>query len=129
MPVLAKTMQENPFKTVRPSEQNIAATPVVPVMDKAKPKSAAESIAPMEPRRPKPSHPGQIEVVATRDGFYGRDRWPEGSRFRIDSFEELGTWMMPVDPVIAAKWKAEMAAKKRDRNMLAKRQTDYDSGH
>jgi len=39
----------------------------------------------------------EIEVVATRAGFYAQRRLSEGARFMVKDFSELGEWMKCVD--------------------------------
>lgn len=52
-----------------------------------------------------------IEVIATRKGFYKQRRIAEGARFKIDSMEQFGTWMILADPVAEEARKAKKAGK------------------
>lgn len=45
--------------------------------------------------------PSVIEVVALRPGFYGQNRYAEGDKFVIQSYDEFGDWMQCTDPVHA----------------------------
>lgn len=44
-----------------------------------------------------------IDVVATGKGFYNQTRHREGDKFVVKSFEEIGSWMMCLDPVFEKK--------------------------
>lgn len=45
----------------------------------------------------------EIAVTALREGFYGHQRMKPGQKFKVKSFEQLGSWMKCDDPKIEAK--------------------------
>jgi hypothetical protein len=53
-----------------------------------------------------------IEVVATGFGFYNQSRKREGDKFFVKGFEELGSWMICIDPVLE-KQRQEFLNKKK----------------
>lgn len=44
--------------------------------------------------------PKNIEVVATRNGFFDQERKKEGDKFVVPSMKQLGSWMKCLDPKI-----------------------------
>ncbi len=60
-----------------------------------------------------PIKKGSVEVVALRPGVYKRDRKAKDDKFRLDSFEQLGSWMRCVDPVVEKKHQETMIEKKK----------------
>ncbi len=57
-----------------------------------------------------PMAPKSIEVVATAKGFYKQARKVEGDKFSVAKFEQLGSWMKCVDPVMQKKHIENQAA-------------------
>jgi hypothetical protein len=55
---------------------------------------------------------GPIEVVALRKGFFKNHRKKPGDNFKVDSFDQLGTWMQCTDKVMQKKHEQAMAEKK-----------------
>jgi hypothetical protein len=53
-----------------------------------------------------------IEVVATMNGFYNQSRKKDGDKFFVKSFEELGSWMICIDPVLEKKRQEFLKQKK-----------------
>ena len=44
-----------------------------------------------------------IEVVASRKGFFGQQRYKENDKFKVKKFGQLGSWMRCIDPVMEKK--------------------------
>lgn len=44
--------------------------------------------------------PRNIEVMATRNGFFDQERKKEGDKFVVPSMKQLGSWMKCLDPKI-----------------------------
>lgn len=56
---------------------------------------------------------GKIEVRATRKGFYRQNRRKKGDKFKISKFEDVGDWMVCIDPVMEKKRKQFLVEKKK----------------
>lgn len=74
-----------------PSNESVISEGLdVPTIEKVEVIDAAESESEIKlPKVPV----GGIEVVATRKGFFGQQRYKKDDKFFVKSFEELGEWM------------------------------------
>lgn len=59
---------------------------------------------------------GLIEMKALRKGFFNQIRIRAGGKFFISSFEDLGSWMVCVDPEMEKKRKKYVKEKRRKKN-------------
>ncbi len=59
--------------------------------------------------------PKAIEVIALRAGFFQRSRKAEGDKFSVSNFDQLGSWMKCVDPVLQKKHVANLKSLKDKR--------------
>lgn len=104
-------MEEN--KVSLPSEDKSSVTPLAP---KGETETRPDYIEPEKdlssninvPLVPKKG----IAVMATRDGFYGQQRYSSGDEFVVKSFEKLGLWMKCEDSNIEKK-RVEFFKKKK----------------
>lgn len=68
-----------------------------------------------QPASPPKSVSRKITVIARRAGFYMNHRRVEGDKFDVAKFDDLGTWMECVDPVIEKKRQEAMKKKAADK--------------
>lgn len=83
--------REMPSMPVKPSEQSEVPAKAL----KIEPKSNEIVVSPKSTR--------SIQVVATEKGFYKQMRKAPGDEFAVEKFEQLGSWMKCVDPVMEKK--------------------------
>jgi len=80
-----------------------------PPQEEAKPTGGMEmenkAEATQEQPQAKGSSKGPIEVVALRKGFYAQVRRNQGDKFKVEKFEDLGSWMKCTDPKMEQKRK------------------------
>lgn len=76
--------------------------------------SKAEEMDVEEIVEKKPKASSQIEVVANARGVYKCSRKVENDRFFVDKFEQLGSWMDCVDPILQKKHMQNM----KERNSI-----------
>lgn len=84
---------------------------------------ATEELDPPEHQQPVPL-PEQvvkkITVIALRPGFYMNHRRIEGDRFDVANFEDLGSWMKCVEPLMEKKHRAAIIEKATTKKKVAK---------
>lgn len=70
------------------------------------------SVATTAAPAPSYSEPTNIEVVATRLGFYANVRRSTDDKFKVEKFSQLGSWMVCVDRTLEKKRQEMIKAKK-----------------
>lgn len=76
-----------------------------------------------EPTVAKPWAPKstKIKVVALKEGVFKRSSKNPGDKFEVDSFNELGSWMLCLDPETEKKHLEFLRGKMGDEGIIARR--------
>lgn len=97
----------------------------MPSLPKPSEAQVSEESAKVEQKEPVAPKAKSIEVVALRPGFFKQMRKSEGDKFVVEKFEQLGSWMKCLDPVMEKKHQEAM--KQRKSALRARASGGYDN--